>query len=117
MGSIRLGSLFLTLPMRGLIGQLIISSEDEGRGPASPSDHGRSPAVENRLRRILTRVLDENEFLSPHGIRSLSRYHAEHPYVFAAGGQEYRVGYLPAESDTGLATRTGAGPSGCWSTR
>jgi hypothetical protein len=57
---------------------------------------------ENRLRRILTRMLDENEFLSPYGIRSLSRYHLEHPYVFNAGGQEYRVGYLPAESDTGM---------------
>ncbi len=55
-----------------------------------------------RLRRILTRVLDENEFLSPYGIRALSRYHAEHPYVFDAGGQEYRVNYLPAESDTGM---------------
>ena len=57
---------------------------------------------QNRLRRILTRMLDENEFLSPYGIRSLSRYHAEHPYVFTAGGQEYRVGYLPAESDSGM---------------
>ena len=57
---------------------------------------------ETRLRRILTRMLDENEFLSPYGIRSLSRYHAEHPYVFSAGGQEYRVDYLPAESDTGM---------------
>jgi hypothetical protein len=57
---------------------------------------------ETRLRRILTRMLDENEFLSPYGIRSLSRYHAEHPYVFSVGGQEYRVGYLPAESDTGM---------------
>jgi len=55
-----------------------------------------------RLRRILTRVLDENEFLSPYGIRALSRYHAEHPYIFDAGGQEYRVNYLPAESDTGM---------------
>ena len=57
---------------------------------------------QNRLRRILTRMLDENEFLSPYGIRSLSRYHAEHPYVFNAGGQEYRVSYLPAESDSGM---------------
>ncbi len=47
-------------------------------------------------------MLDENEFLSPYGIRSLSRYHAEHPYVFHVGGQEYRVSYLPAESDTGM---------------
>jgi hypothetical protein len=55
-----------------------------------------------RLRRILTRMLDENEFLSPYGIRALSRYHAEHPYIFNVGGQEYRVNYLPAESDTGM---------------
>ena len=57
---------------------------------------------QSRLRRILTRMLDENEFLSPYGIRSLSRYHAEHPYVFSAGGQEYRVSYLPAELDSGM---------------
>ena len=47
-------------------------------------------------------MLDENEFFSPHGIRSLSRYHAEYPYVFSVQGQEYRVSYLPAESDTGM---------------
>ena len=56
----------------------------------------------DRLRRILTRVLDEKEFLSPYGIRALSRYHAEHPYVFTVHGQDYRVNYLPAESDTGM---------------
>jgi Glycosyl hydrolase family 63 C-terminal domain len=55
-----------------------------------------------RLRRILSRMLDENEFLSPFGIRALSRYHAEHPYVLNVNGQEYRVNYLPAESDTGM---------------
>jgi len=55
-----------------------------------------------RLRRILARMLDENEFLSPYGIRALSRYHMEHPYVFNVSGQEFRVDYLPAESDTGL---------------
>ena len=57
---------------------------------------------ESRLRRILTRMLDENEFLSPHGIRALSKYHDEHPYVVNVEGQEYRVNYLPAESDTGM---------------
>jgi hypothetical protein len=55
-----------------------------------------------RLQRILSRMLDEKEFLSPFGIRSLSRFHADHPYSFWAGGQEYRVGYLPADSDSGM---------------
>ncbi|HEY6796420.1 MAG TPA: glucosidase [Kineosporiaceae bacterium] len=57
---------------------------------------------ESRLRRILARMLDEDEFLGPHGIRAISRWHAEHPYVFDVGGQEYSVGYRPAESDTGM---------------
>jgi hypothetical protein len=57
---------------------------------------------EHKLRRVLSKMLDENEFLSEFGIRSVSRFHAEHPYVFRAGGQEYRVAYLPAESDTGM---------------
>jgi hypothetical protein len=47
-------------------------------------------------------MLDESEFLSPYGIRSLSHYPAEHPYVFSVDGREYRVGYLPAESGTGM---------------
>jgi len=47
-------------------------------------------------------MLDEKEFLSPYGIRSLSRYHAEHPYVFRLGDREYKVSYIPAESDTGM---------------
>jgi hypothetical protein len=51
---------------------------------------------------VLAKMLDEQEFFSPYGIRSLSRFHAEHPYVFQAGGQEFRVEYLPAESDTGM---------------
>ena len=57
---------------------------------------------ETKLRRVLTTMLDENEFLSPFGIRSLSRYHAEHPYVFHTAGNDYSVSYLPAESDTGM---------------
>jgi hypothetical protein len=55
-----------------------------------------------RLRRILTKMLDENEFLSPYGIRALSKYHEQHPFIFNAGGQEYRVDYLPAESNSGM---------------
>ncbi|HEU5470468.1 MAG TPA: glucosidase [Actinophytocola sp.] len=57
---------------------------------------------EARLRRILARMLDEAEFLGPHGIRSVSRWHLEHPYVLRVDGQEYRVGYVPAESDSGM---------------
>jgi len=59
-------------------------------------------ANRTRLRRILRYMLDEQEFLSPHGIRALSRYHRDHPYVFRANGLEYRVDYEPAESGTGL---------------
>ena len=55
-----------------------------------------------RLRRILTRVLDPEEFLAPHGIRALSRYHLDHPLVLRVGEQEFRVGYLPAESDNAM---------------
>jgi hypothetical protein len=57
---------------------------------------------ETRLRRMLARMLDEEEFLGPHGIRAISRHHAAHPYVLNLDGQEFRVGYLPAESDTGM---------------
>jgi hypothetical protein len=57
---------------------------------------------ERMLRRVLAKMLDENEFLSEFGIRSLSKFHEQHPYVFHHGGQAYGVGYLPAESDTGM---------------
>jgi hypothetical protein len=56
----------------------------------------------DRLRRILTRMLDEKEFFGEYGIRSISRYHEEHPFVLHVNGQEYSVGYLPAESNTGM---------------
>src|SRR5262249_47633890 len=55
-----------------------------------------------RLHRILRRGLDEREFLSPYGIRALSRVHREHPFVFSVHGEEYRVGYEPRESRSGL---------------
>ncbi|MGI5472995.1 MGH1-like glycoside hydrolase domain-containing protein [Streptomyces sp. CA-132043] len=57
---------------------------------------------EKKLLRVLAYLLSEDEFLSPYGIRSLSRHHAEHPYTFWVHGEEYRVGYLPAESDSGM---------------
>jgi hypothetical protein len=81
--------------------ELVASIHD----PRKPGHSGRVLGAvlnEEKLRRVLAKMLDESEFLSPYGIRSLSRYHADHPYVFRAGGGEYRVSYLPAESDTGM---------------
>src|SRR3989337_3039642 len=57
---------------------------------------------QDKLRKILRRMLNEKEFLGPYGIRAVSRYHAEHPYVFDINGHEYRVDYEPAESTSGL---------------
>jgi hypothetical protein len=74
-----------------------------GEGNYGVNDRGILALVnQDKLKRILIRVLDENEFLSPYGIRALSRYHAEHPYVFYVSGIEYRVDYLAAESDSGM---------------
>jgi hypothetical protein len=56
----------------------------------------------HRLKRVLHYMLDENEFLSPYGIRAVSRYHRDHPYTLKVDGMEYRVDYEPAESSTGL---------------
>jgi hypothetical protein len=55
-----------------------------------------------KLERVLGYLLDENEFLGPHGIRSLSRYHLHNPFTFHVGQQEFKVQYLPAESNTGM---------------
>jgi hypothetical protein len=55
-----------------------------------------------KLERVLGYLLDENEFLGPHGIRSLSRYHLDHPFTFWVGHEEFKVQYLPAESNTGM---------------
>jgi len=73
--------------------------------PSEPGMAGsRMLSVVNKekLRRILARMLDENEFFGPHGIRALSRYHLDHPFVFKLGDQEYRVAYQPGESDSGM---------------
>ncbi len=56
----------------------------------------------DQLRKILERMLDETEFLAPHGIRALSKFHAENPYVFTLGGREHRVEYEPAESRSAM---------------
>jgi len=71
----------------------------------TPGQQGRklvSLVRADRLRRILTVMLDEQEFLSPFGIRALSRFHKDHPYVLNVNGSEHRVDYEPAESQTGL---------------
>ncbi|KAL9631684.1 MAG: hypothetical protein Q9204_004124 [Flavoplaca sp. TL-2023a] len=56
----------------------------------------------DRLVQILKRMLDETEFLSEHGIRSLSKYHKDHPYSMVVNGQEFKVAYVPGDSDSGL---------------
>jgi hypothetical protein len=72
----------------------------------------RTPGMEERrllsivgkdqLRRVLQIMLDQQEFLSPYGVRALSKHHEQHPYTLVANGMEYRVNYEPAESSTGL---------------
>ena len=73
--------------------------------PTQPGVAGRrmlSLFTEDKLRRILARMLDEDEFLGEFGIRALSLYHQEHPFVFHANGHEFRVQYLPGDSDSGM---------------
>jgi hypothetical protein len=83
--------------------QLLESIHPTGPGHFGIADRGIFALVnQERLRRILSKMLDENEFLSPYGIRSLSKFHERHPYLFHVNGQEYRVDYLPAESNTGM---------------
>ncbi len=74
-----------------------------GQGHFGVAERGIIALVNpERLRRILMKMLDENEFLGPCGIRSLSKFHEKNPFVFHVQGQEYRVDYLPAESNTGM---------------
>ena len=73
--------------------------------PATPGAAGRrmlATVNEDKLRRILARMLDEGEFYGAHGIRALSRVHREHPFIFQVGGQEFQVSYLPGDSDSGM---------------
>ena len=74
-----------------------------GPGHLGESERGILALVNpERLRRILSKMLDENEFLGPHGIRALSKFHEKNPYVFYVHGEKYSVDYLPAESDSGM---------------
>jgi hypothetical protein len=71
----------------------------------SDSDHSHyllAIPSQQRLVRVLKYLLDESEFFSPYGIRSVSRFHLEHPYIFNADGKEYVVNYCPGEGDTNL---------------
>lgn len=73
--------------------------------PFKPGVNGRSMASilnEEKLRRVLATMLDEKEFLSPYGIRSLSRFHADHPYSVRVDDKDFEVRYTPGESDSGL---------------
>jgi hypothetical protein len=71
-------------------------------GPDGGTRRLLSIVSRDQLPRVLRFMLDEGEFLSPHGIRAISRYHAEHPFVFRLGEAEHRVDYEPAESSSGL---------------
>ena len=83
--------------------ELMESVHPSGPGHFGVYERGLIALVNpERLRRILAKVLDENEFLSPYGIRSLSKFHQQHPYTFNVGGKEYRVDYLPGESNSGM---------------
>ena len=83
--------------------ELLESIHPTGPGNFGYADRGIMAVVNpERLRRILARMLDEGEFLSPYGIRALSRHHLDHPYVLRVHGEEYRVSYLPGESDSGM---------------
>ena len=89
--------------------------------PKLPGAEGRyllSVCDEAKLRRILTRMLDEERFFSPFGIRSLSKWHERHPYTFDVRGERTRSSTCPRSRTPACsaATRTGAAPSGCRST-
>jgi len=85
------------------IPELLTTIHPTGPGHFGVNERGILAMVTpERLRRILTKMLDENEFLGPYGIRSLSKFHEQNPFVFHVNGQEHRVDYLPAESNTGM---------------
>jgi hypothetical protein len=85
------------------IPELMKSIHPTGQGHLGVAERGLIALVnQERLRRILEKMLDENEFLGPCGIRSLSKFHEQHPFIFHVNGKEYRVDYLPAESNTGM---------------
>ena len=97
------GALAGMMKRLGRIPELKETIHPTGPGHYGAAERGILALVNpERLRRILTKMLDENEFLSAYGIRALSKFHAQHPYIFHVNGQEHRVDYLPGESNTGM---------------
>ncbi len=86
------------LKYRPDLASLVSHWNEEGRG------HRRLLSLlrGHRMKRLLSRMLDETEFLSDYGIRAISKHHDQHPYVFNVNGSDLSVRYLPAESDSGL---------------
>ena len=80
----------------------LVSNIHDPRRPGYRDRRLLSLLSEERLRRVLSRLLDEDEFLSPYGVRSLSRYHQDHPYRWFVNGGEHRVDYEPGESASHL---------------
>ena len=77
----------------------------QSRTPGADKDHGcylLAIPSKQRLLRVLAYMLDENEFLSPYGLRSVSKVHKDHPYIYADDGREWRVDYEPGESTSSL---------------
>ena len=87
---------------KDLARQITICERDPAAADAKKSRLLLAIPSKERLRRVLERVLDESEFLSPYGLRALSRVHANDPFVFRTEGQELRVDYVPGESNTGM---------------
>jgi hypothetical protein len=92
-------------PAAATVAAAAAAAAPDAQAPPAGASHGHrllAIASRERLVRVLRYLLDEEEFLSPFGVRSLSRVHRAQPYVFRAGGEEYRVEYEPGESNTGL---------------
>ena len=108
---LELSGLFVCHPRLGELVELFRKRHPDLLKHIAPADSefvgyaGRrflSVCNKEKIERILAYMLDESEFFSPYGIRSLSRYHREHPFAFNVDGHDYKVEYLPAESNTGM---------------
>jgi hypothetical protein len=89
-------------PLEGLYRSDLASLVSRWQEPGAGERRLLALARGHRMKRVLRRMLDPAEFLSDCGVRAMSRYHAEHPYMLELNGQTYRVAYEPAESRTGL---------------